>query len=239
MGIKLRASAVCIVLALVQAGLAVPTSDFKELLADPRAFNGKRVTLIGVAEIGGDEFFLYPDEHARRVGDSGVFISSLNNVTFQRFNNYWLKVTGIVNANTHGPLGTDPCEVMLDRLEPLPLPPIADVNIYGIFRNDTTETVTLKVATPTGYSIFDLQPHSTTPPGVITRGNVEVSTPSGQLIARAKLVPSKLAAEFFDPVRRAYYYRIVDKKVELVSPHETKEWNISWPPGFGNFPNRK
>lgn len=231
---RMLSAALATLFLVTQTLLLASSSDFEKLLATPPKFDGKQVTLIGVAEIGGDEFFLYPDARARRLGRPAVFIArDPNGPTYQRYNNHWLKVSGIVSARAHGPLGTDPCEVRAENVGALPRPPIPDVNIYGVFRNDESDTITLKVSTPNGYSIFDVRPHSTTPPGVISRGSVEATTASGRTLAKAELLPRRSAEQYFDAVRRSYYYRVIDAKIELVTPSETTKWGVFWPPEVG------
>jgi hypothetical protein len=226
-------------LALVALGLlthsaSAASSDFERLLKNPAEFDDRRVTLIGVAEIGGDEFFLYPNGDARRLGDPAVFVArDPKGPMYGRFNNHWVRVTGIVNAHAHGPLGSEPCEIRLLRIEPLPRAPVADVNIYGVFRNDRSDTVTLKFAAPTGYSIFDLGPQSITPPGIIAHGSVEVTRLSGKLIAKAELVPRGSPERYFDAARRTYYYRIIGGRIDPVLPDKAKEWHIYWPAELG------
>jgi hypothetical protein len=216
---------------------AAPSSDFKRLLAHPAAFHGKRVTLTGVAKIGGSEFFLYPDVSALRDSKPAVFVAqNPRGAMYDKFNNHWLKVTGIVNAKGHGPLGGDTCELRLERVEPLPRPSLPDRNIYGVFRNEGPATVTLKVSAPSGYSVFDIPPHFTAPPGVISNGTVEVTTRSGKLLAKANLLPRGAAERYFDNAHRTYYYRVTEKTIDLVWPSETTRWDVYWPTDIVNTP---
>src|SRR6266446_715074 len=69
----------------------VHASEFDELLKHPKTFNGRRVTLVGLAEIGGSEFFLYPDVQSAKRGENAIFVDAhiLNENSYQKFNNHW------------------------------------------------------------------------------------------------------------------------------------------------------
>ena len=228
---RFTCTSVLIALALLtRSTFAAPTTDFQKVLTEPRAFNGKRVTLIGVASISGAEFYLYPGADEARKAGAAVFVDrNLKGPRLDRLSNHWLKVTGIVRAERHGPFNDNPCEVWLERFEVLPEPPLPSHNIYGIFRNDTSTPVNVRIYRPDGYSDFGVPSRSTSTQGIEQHSSAAVTSPSGKLIAKSDLIPSKGQSQYFDSVNRSYYYRIGDSKIELVPPGETKAWKIYRP----------
>lgn len=206
---------------------AVPTSDLQRLLANPNAFDGKRVTVAGLADIAGAEFWLYPNVRAAKQGDTAVAISwdLSKGPVYKKFDRHWVKVTGVVDAKAHGPLGAAPCEIWAERVEALPYPPLPDPYIYGVFRNDTPSTVDLKFSSPTGYAdALNISPGDVTDAHTIAKGTITASTRSGKLLAKGNLIPSSGAERYFDAKTRTYYYRITVGKIELVQPSEAKRW---------------
>lgn len=214
---------------LANAPTAYP-SDFQRLLANPEAFDGKRVTLTGVASIGGATFYLYPNEdEARNVG-AAVFINrNLEGPRYDKFSNHWLKVTGIVNAKRHGPFNNDPCEIWLEHFEVLRKASLEHRNIYGVFQNDTSSLVNVTIHWRDGYSNFGVPPGETSTEGITKDGTAVVTTEKGKLIGKSDLVPPGISSRYFDSAHRSYYYRITDSKIEIVPVAKTRGWTVYRP----------
>ena len=99
---------------------AVTSPDFQRVLANPAAFNGKRVTLVGVAEVTNNEFWIYPDARSAKKGDftKAVFVKrGPKGPLYKELNKHWLKISGTVDVKTRLPLGYGPCAISLDRIE--------------------------------------------------------------------------------------------------------------------------
>jgi hypothetical protein len=213
--------------AIEQSLFAVPSSNLRPLLADPMAFHGKRLTLIGLADVVGAEFWLYPNVRAAKKGESAVAISwdLRKGPVYKKFDRHWVKVTGVVDGKSHGPLGAAPCEIWAERVEALPYPPLPDPYIYGVFRNDTPATVDLKFSSPTGYGYtLNISAGGVTDAAAIAKGMITASTRSGKLLAKGNLIPSSGAQRYFDAKNRTYYYRITSGRIELVPPGLAKRW---------------
>ena len=200
-------------------------SELQKILANPQTYDGKRVTVTGVAEIGGAEFSLYPDQRSQRNAGKAAFIwLDSNGPRYDRFNGHWVRVTGIVEPRRHGPFNTDPCEIKLERLELLPKAPLKDSSIYGVFRNDTRNPVKVTVYWPDGYSSFDLPPGETSNEGLEKNSTAVVTTLAGKVVARSRLTPEK--RRYYDSAHRSYYFQIADSKIELVAPTDAAQWKI-------------
>ena len=225
-----RTCAIIAFAALAESIVAAPITDFQKLLAAPALFDGKRVTLIGVASIGGAEFYLYPTAREARKAGAAVFINrNLEGPRLDKFSNHWLKVTGVVNARRHGPFNFDSCEIWLEHFDVLPKPPLPNRNIYGVFKNDTPNLVKITVYRPDGYATWEIQAGATSTEGIEQGSTAKATTSSGKLIAKSDLIPSKALSQYFDSVHRSYYYRITTNKIEFVPPGETKGWNVYRP----------
>jgi hypothetical protein len=217
-----------IVLTAFRADGASP-SDFQQVLKHPNHFDGRRVTLVGVADIGGSEFFLYPDIRSAKHGDSekAIFVEThiLDKNPYEQFHNHWVKITGIVDMRVRPPLGVGPCSVVFERLEPLALPPLHDTSVKAVFKNDTGEMINVKFSAPSGAGyILRFPSGDVSAASVIKRGVITAKTRMGKLIATGDLIPKFNTREFFDVKARTYYYRIRPGKIELVPVREGQQW---------------
>jgi len=114
------------ILALLALSLVANSSDseFRRLLGNPRVYNNKRVSLVGFAHVDGESFVLFENERAAsKLADSqAVSVAQrLNGPNYDHFNKHWVKVTGVVDAYSHG-LWNFPCEILLERVEPAQKP---------------------------------------------------------------------------------------------------------------------
>jgi len=174
------------------------------------------------------ESWLYPSPRELRKGGDAVFVDrNLKGRLYEELDRHWVTVTGLVNANGRGPLGVPVCEIKLERIEPLPYAPLPDPYIHGVFRNDTSITIDLKLSSPSGYAYkLNVLPGEVTGAAVITKGSITASTRAGKLLAKGNLVPAN-SQRYFDAATRTYYYRIAPGNVELVSPTEAKAWKAA------------
>ena len=221
-----------LVFALIAFGLLATTpagiraSQFERLLKNPKMFQGKRVTLVGLAEIGGSEFFLYPDVRSAKRGENAIFVYAhiLNENPYEKFNNHWLNITGTVDTGIRPPLGVGECSIVLEELKVLPRSPLRDDSVRGVFQNSTGQTINIKIPTPTGYGYaMRIAPDTATEAMIITSGEFTVSKKSGETIAKGT-VSWKVADQYFDRNSRTFYYRIRNDRITPVLPRDTKNW---------------
>lgn len=201
-------------------------SDFQGLLKNPKMFNGKRITLVGLAEIGGSEFFLYPDVQSAKRGENAIFVYAhvLNENPYEKFSNHWLKITGIVDTGIRAPLDFGECSILLEQLKLLPRPPLRDDSVRAVFQNSTGQTIDIKIPMPTGYSYaMRIPPESATKATRISNGEVTVSKRSGETIAKGTLSKGS-DDKYFDRNSRTFYYRITNRRITPVLPREAMNW---------------
>ncbi len=109
--------------------------DFEEVIKNPSKFDKKRVTLVAMADVGGDRFYLYqPPKPVWSIAGRGREIYGILRTeapVYDRFNDRWVEVTGIVDASYRG-LGSDnACGLIIDRVRPVreaPAPEITTCN---------------------------------------------------------------------------------------------------------------
>lgn len=145
---------------------------------------------------------------------------------YDKYDNRWVKITGVVDANRHGGWGY-PCVIFLDRVRPLPLPPAGKphVVIEGVFRNEGSQTAEVVLFDKAGemYAEFTIPAHEANG-SAIRKGMAEIRESPGKVIAKYDLLLSDQDARYFDPATHTYFYRIANGKVEGVSPKEAKSW---------------
>jgi len=189
-------------------------------------FNGKRVTLVGLAEIGGSEFFLYPDVRSAKHGENAIFVDAhiLNENPYEKFNRHWLKITGIVDMGIRPPLGVGECSIVLEQIKLLARPPVPDDSVRAVFQNSTGQTIDIKIPTPNGYSYaMRIPPESATKPTIISNGELTVSKRSGETIVKGTL-SWDTDDKHFDRNSRTFYYRISNRRITPILPREAKNW---------------
>ena len=223
----------CLLFALIIALAPLATTatgtaptEFQRLSRNPKMFSGKRVTLVGVAEIGGSEFFLYPDVRSAKHGENPIFVDAhiLNENPYEKLNRHWLKITGIVDMGIRPPLGVGECSIVLERIKLLARPPVPDDSVRAVFQNSTRQTISIKIPTPNGYSYaMRIPPETATRATVISNGQVTVSKRSGETIAKGAL-SWDTDDKYFDRNSRTFYYRISNGGITRVLPGEAENW---------------
>ncbi len=202
------------------------SSDFERLLRNPKIFNGKRVTLVGLAEIGGSEFFLYPDVRSAKRGENAIFVDAhiLNENPYEKLNRHWLKITGTVDMGIRPPLGVGECSIVLEQIKLLARPPVPDDSVRAVFQNSTGQTIDIKIPTPNGYSYaMRIPPETSTKATVISNDQVTVSKRSGETIAKGAL-SWDTDDKYFDRNSRTFYYRISNGRIMRLLPREAEKW---------------
>lgn len=94
-------------------------ADFNQVIHNPRAFHNKLVTVIALADVEGDRFYLYhpPKPGPQEFGREIFVAMSVEGPRYDRFNDQWVEVTGVIDANRHG-VAFDPCVLFVERVRP-------------------------------------------------------------------------------------------------------------------------
>jgi hypothetical protein len=212
---------------LLGTSVSMAGSEFDKLLANPQAFHGKHVTLTGIADIYDVGFFLYQRQLSPTKADTSrsVFVvGGAADTLPDRLNYHWLKVTGTVNARAHAPTGTEPCEILLTHYELADRPPLKEWRIFGVIKNDTSQTLKITVSDTTGYGTANVSPGSLFKNEISRKASLEVSTLSDQVIARRDLTSIKFDRVYFAPESHTLFFRVTMRGIEAVPAENGKRW---------------
>lgn len=202
-------------------------NNFEEVVRHPQKFDREQVSLVGLAHVAGDRFYLYRDVAAASRIDlsNAIFVRQKENgPSYAGFNNQWVSVTGIIAADLHGPLGFGfPCELLVQDVHLAKRNQERQwVSDIGEFRNETPRTVHLRLfdRRHSTYAEFDIGPGGTNGVG-IRNGTVVVTTLSGMAVATSRLEIPPRTNDGNEPIERKFFYRITTRKVEPVSNART------------------
>jgi hypothetical protein len=204
--------------------------DVAELVANPRQFQGQRVTVEGVARVQGLSFQLYRNAgEAKKYGpeDKAVEVSTrIKGPRYDQYDNRWVQVTGRL-ADASSASAYYGCTIFLDQVKLLARPPAGKPHVVTevLFRNagESDVQVVLKNERGRFYAEFPV-PRNAVDGAGIRKGTAEVRNQSGRVIAKTTLLSSPDDGRYFDAKKRAYYYEIANGKIRRVTPQEAATW---------------
>jgi hypothetical protein len=203
-------------------------NDFSRVLTDAKALDGKRVTLKGVVDLYSYGFFLCANATPKGEPDLSKSVFVVGDIAQHlpdKMNRHWVSVTGIVDAAAHGPWGEQPCQIKVEGVKPLTVPPLEEHGTFGIFRNETASTLTVKISGPNGYRTSDLAPGDIIIDGIDDKNEAVANDAAGNMVARYNLV-DRPTGRYFDSSNRTYYFRITDHRFERVLPADGRQWKV-------------
>ena len=218
--------------------LALRVSCFAEhddLFANPRAFHNRQTSVIGLALVEGDRFYLFKTASAASKVDvsQAIFVRvPVESNSYDKFNNRWVRLIGFPDANAHGPFAGFSCEFSVKKVELINRPAEtlwpSDV---GEFKNETGRYIRVFLSTGAPgryYAIFGIVANEVNA-NAIRQGTVVTVTevrhgtendaplvPEGNVIAKIKISVPPRTNRRDEPVKRVFYYRITDGDVQLV-----------------------
>ena len=217
---------------------------FDDLLRNPSRYNRQRVSVTGIAEVVGDDFELWRDEHAvkqmdlerdiRVVQDLNLPPYPGTNVSrYSPVNLHWVKITGMVDTTWHGRFGFDRFGLMLDRVQILPGPRLKQFLWDSIWlKNDTRHRLNINVSSKGGGMMSEIVPNEVfydeIKPARVAHIDLSLDN---KPFARFHFVPM-FSRRYYDRDKRAYYFRISERKISLMPPGQAKGWK------FGPLPWR-
>ena len=237
-----------LLIASASASLAADV-PFSDVLKNYAALQGRRVTLVGLAEVAGADFYLWnlQDRHHK---DSKRAISVLwdmrvpnypagSNVSHYTYLNLRrVRITGTVDIRFHGRWGDIPFGIDLERVEVLPGDRerrfLTDI---GVFHNSMSSMVEVRLYSrrgsiyayitgiaPNEYSDTAIEEGSAT----LARrsSDTEVSVRPKKVISTCKISSTASSRRYYDSRQHVYYYDISDGKIKLVMPREAQKWKL-------------
>jgi hypothetical protein len=94
-------------------------ADFDEVIREPEKFDKKRVTILAMARVGGDRFYLYQSPEPKQLGDDPrVIYGSLSaeGPYYKMYDNKKVRVTGVVDVSYRGLADRNACSLTIERV---------------------------------------------------------------------------------------------------------------------------
>jgi hypothetical protein len=213
--------------------------QFDELVKNPARFNGQQVTVKGLFEVGGDDNDLWRDAAARRELNWKRWIHVYPDLRRPGYrgtnlspdspaNLHWVMLTGIVDTSLHGLVGNEPFGIVEKKIEVLPGPRLREfISPSAWFYNETDQLLYLHVSVRTGYVSTAVAAHGLTQTEIDGSSEAEVRRARfGKLLFSRKLLAGGLRQRFYDPNRKAYYFRVTASSIQPVAPQIAKRWKF-------------
>ena len=213
---------------VVLNGCAATThaTSVSDIVARPAAYNGQRLTVIGVATGDGPAIELFDSVADAQGLDSkkALFVrSEVRKSGRVRSDMRKVRVTGQVHAEDHGIWG-NPCalhsttiEVLSDRLAAAEPPP-------GVFRNESQLTITVSITGQVSTQ-FELAPGTADTVPLSRVSTVEIRAQDKTLLARKTVVQSA-KTPYYDQGNGVLYYRFAHGRIERVLPDAGRKWPV-------------
>ena len=95
--------------------------QFADVVKNPPAYQAKRVRLVAIADVMGDHFALYLPPAAKTADDlkRQIFVALRYDPRIRSYDQYGghrVEVTGVIDANRHGPFGGYACEIVAHHI---------------------------------------------------------------------------------------------------------------------------
>jgi hypothetical protein len=204
--------------------------DFHQLLAKSAWYKGKRICVVGVAEVDGISFTLFQPpqrELHRRIAVDRKH----GRPRYEQLNNRWVKIVGRVSEDPEKIFG---CRLLLESVEALARPLVKGIKTYGIFFNEGPDTIRVDVVNKprNERTTMTLSP-SDVLKTVIVEGTAKVSRPStnafpGPALSECTVPNEKSALDCFEESTRTFYFRVRDGRIALVRPREALAAKKRW-----------
>jgi hypothetical protein len=213
---------------------------FNDVLKNYSGLNGRRVTLVGLAQVEGSDFYLWDlQDTGHKDLKRAISVlwdtrlpnyppgSNISHYTYLSFRP--VRVTGLVDTHFHGRWGDIPFGLDLERVEVLPgarrrrfLRDIAvfhnsmsiEISVRLYRRSHSNESSEMELG-PGGYNDT-----------AIEDGFATVTSLSGKPITKCRISLGGANRRYYDSRQHVYYYDIRDGGMRLVMPQDTKHWNL-------------
>jgi hypothetical protein len=231
--------AVAIVAALTTDAAPIGV-EFDDLVRNPAKYEGRSVSVKGVAEDGGDRIGIYRDVAARRRIDLRKFFlayvpSDASNYPGTNMGHYvyanahWVRVTGVVDRTLRGRWGDQPVGLRLEKLAVLPGPRLMEfVCIQAVILNESSRVAKVEIERDDGGSTFWLGPGEAAGEACMgsnpTRATLRVVLEGRGTLVHGPIAESE-AHDHYNSKRKEYYYRITDRSIVLVHPSQASRWD--------------
>ncbi len=205
---------------------AVEATEFQSLLKNPNAYQHKRVSVIGVVRGNGPTMELFRNASAARsvarASESILVIAPEGWRPGPSYAMRLVRITGTVEAREHGFWG-NPCSIHFQQIEVISeSPALHPSHAIAVIANESSTSYLIRLDSPDVKARLTISPNQFLE---LPRFNGTLKIVKDEsVICETKLETSRRALNF-NPEQMVFYYRIVDGKVEGVSPRIAKKWN--------------
>lgn len=202
-------------------------STLTELIQSPASYEGKHVTVTGVAIVDGVSFTLFQPPH-REISRSIAVVQKLGPPRYNALDNHWVEVKGVLDTSRRGSWDFA-CRIYLERVRRLDRPPIKGVETYGIFFNNGPGLVKLDLANRLGNEHTEITlARDEIEKTAVAEGIAKIFSVSGAELSQCKIPSEKSAPELFDASTRTFYFRIHNGSIALVKPDVAGDLKTRW-----------
>jgi len=204
--------------------------DLERLIENPRAYEGKRVCVVGVTEGDGVDFAFFKPPH-RESSRSILVYQRRDARLYELEDGHWVRLKGIVVPDETGQFA---CKLLLERLQRLDRRPVPGRRIFGMFENAGPDSVRLVKVNDAENQMF----HMTLAPGdidktVITDGKIGVFalSPDSSPVRLLSVYPipaSNSAPNYFDKSTQTFYFRVANGTISPVRPDKAQRMRKRW-----------
>jgi hypothetical protein len=213
---------------------------FNDVLKSYSTLNGRRVTLVGLAQVEGADFYLWNlhDTHHKDLKRAISVLwdtrlpnyppgSNISHYTYLSFRP--VRVTGLIDTRFHGRWGDIPFGLALERVEVLAAARRREfLRDIAVFHNGMRSELRLRLDSDrrsNEWSEMELGPGGYNDTA-IEDGFATVTSLSGKPITKCKISLGGANRRYYDSRQHVYYYDIRDGRMGLVMPKEAKHWNL-------------
>ena len=213
---------------VVLNGCAATThaTSVSDIVARPAAYNGQRLTVIGVATGDGPDIEVF-NSVADALGlDSKKALmvrGDLSKNAHKRYDMRKVRVTGRVHMEDHGIWG-NPCALRSATIEVLSGRLATAKDPAAVFRNDSQRAITVSIIGQV-FTQFELAPGTADTVPLSRVSTVEIRAQDKTLLARKTVVQSA-KTPYYDQVVGVLYYRFVNGRIERVLPEAGRKWPV-------------
>ncbi|MGH8094851.1 MAG: hypothetical protein ACREIF_15490 [Chthoniobacterales bacterium] len=216
-----------IIVALTAALASYAAADHVKLsaiIAHPQEFDGRKVTVIGLAADNGNDLYVFPTFEAASEGRTNTRGAVYVPGPFKRdYNRHWVEVIGVVHASKHGWAGQNPCEIEMIQFRDLRHEKrLLWPEDIGLFFNATSSPVIVDSEIRSGAGSGTLiNPHQTGTALIIPSGQLVVYRGADmKVIFTAKLQYPKRRPEH--PSERSFRFVVHKHSLELAGEKEPR-----------------
>lgn len=190
--------------------------DLSAIIAHPQKFDGREVTVTGLAADNANGLYVFPTFEAASKGarntESATYVPYPHK---EDYNRHWVEVSGVVHAGRHGWAGQNPCEIWMTHFRDLyPEKRALWPEDIGSFLNATSTSIVLETDVAGGAGTATvLNSYQTATVPIIPFGRLVVSHGAKVMFTAQLRYPKRRPK---DPPERRFRFVIHEHRLDFV-----------------------